>query len=254
MPKPLPRGVLVALEGIDGSGKTTQTSLLEDWAEGLEIDVVRTKEPTTGPWGARIRNSKFSGRLGPEEELTCFLNDRREHVEQVIRPALLRGALVLVDRYYYSTVAYQGARGLDPKELLARNREFAPVPDLVFLLDIEPQQGLERIHTRGAGQDLFETLGELTKAREIFLSLDEPHIVRIDAARSVNQIHGLIVYHLMKGPMLAWVASMAKSQSLPPLGAPEKQALEAANRIAHDPTISDSEKVSALLNFLKGRS
>lgn len=158
-------GVLIAFEGIDGSGKTTQAAKLKAWGEGLGLEVVATKEPTAGTWGKRIRDSKFTARMSPQDELDCFVNDRKEHVAALLMPALKRGALVLVDRYYYSTVAYQGARGLDPREVLSLNRAFAPIPDLVFLMDLDPKAGLERIHTRGEGQDLFETVGELTKAR-----------------------------------------------------------------------------------------
>ena len=92
--------------------------------------------------------------------------------------------MVVVDRYYYSTVAYQGARGLDPKELLAMNRAFAPKPDLVLLVDADPKVALERINARGEGQDLFENLEALTKVRGIFLSLGEPHIAVIDGMRA----------------------------------------------------------------------
>lgn len=251
MPKPLPRGVLVAFEGIDGSGKTTQASMLEDWAESFDVDVVRTKEPTAGPWGARIRNSKFHSRMKPAEELECFINDRREHVAQVIAPALARGALVIVDRYYYSTVAYQGARGLNPQDLLRINRTFAPVPDLVFLLDIDPASGLERIHTRGAGQDLFETLPELTRAREVFRSLPDAHIVTVDATLSREQIHALVVKRLVEGPMLGW--ALPANSTAEALGPEERAALETAHRIAHDPTIPEHSKAEALLAAVKRR-
>lgn len=198
-------GLLVALEGIDGSGKTTQVDLLERWAGSLGFEVVRTKEPTAGPWGMKVRNSKFSGRLSEAEELDCFINDRKEHVAGLIAPALARGAIVIVDRYYYSTVAYQGARGMDPAELLARNRAFAPVPNLVALLDLEPAVGLERIHTRGLGQDAFESLEALTKCRAIFLGLTDSHVVRFDATGAPEQVHAAIVAELLaREPLKSW--------------------------------------------------
>jgi dTMP kinase len=101
---PLLGGLLVAIEGIDGAGKTTQAALLERFLKRRGLEVVRTKEPTTGPWGMKVRNSKFTARLSEAEELECFLADRREHVAQLINPALGRGRggnrrpLLLLDR------------------------------------------------------------------------------------------------------------------------------------------------------------
>ena len=191
--------VLVAFEGIDGSGKTTQAALLADWVRSRNRGVVLTKEPTSGPWGSKIRNSKFTARLSPEEELVCFVNDRKEHVAQLINPALARGDVVIVDRYYYSSVAYQGARGIDPKKVLAMNRAFAPVPHRVFLLDLDPQEGLERVHHRGQGKDLFETVEELTKARAIFreLAQSEPHVRLIDARSEPARVHEQVCAELI---------------------------------------------------------
>src|SRR4051812_39913694 len=105
-------------------------------------EVVLTKEPTDGPWGQKLRRSFVTERLAPADELEAFVNDRREHVETLINPALARGAVVIVDRYYYSTVAYQGARGLDPKQVLEMNRAFAPKPEVVFIVDLDPRVAL----------------------------------------------------------------------------------------------------------------
>ncbi len=201
MPKALPKGVLIAFEGIDGSGKSTQATLLSDWATHHGLDVVRTREPTNGPWGQKVRESKVTGRLSPEEELRCFLEDRKEHVATLIAPALARGAIVIIDRYYYSTVAYQGARGHDPLDLLERNRAFAPKPDLVFLMDFDPRLGVDRINARGAGQDTFESLPALTRAREIFLSLEGDHLIRLDARKAPDELHASVLFHLLRGPL-----------------------------------------------------
>jgi dTMP kinase len=175
--------VFIAFEGIDGSGKSTQAKKFVEWARAQGREVVSSREPTDGPWGKKIREARFTARLSPQDELEAFINDRKEHVETLIKPALARGAIVVVDRYYYSTVAYQGARGLDPQALLARNRAFAPVPDCVVLVDLDPKLALERIQSRGEGTDLFENLAALTKVRQIFLSLVDSHVAVIDGAR-----------------------------------------------------------------------
>lgn len=180
-------GLLVAFEGIDGAGKTTQVDRLVEYLTDRGVPLVRTKEPTNGPWGTRIRQSAVTGRMSPNEELEAFLQDRREHVRQTIAPALADGQVVVVDRYYYSTVAYQGARGLDPHELLAANA-FAPVPDLLFLLDIPPDVGLARVSGRGDKADLFEDLDNLSKARAIFLNLRSPIIHLLDGRDPVDSL------------------------------------------------------------------
>src|SRR5262245_41663250 len=107
---PVGRGILVAVEGIDGAGKSTLADWLVARLYAHGFDVLRTREPTGGPWGQKLRASMTQGRLSPKEELRAFVEDRREHVEQEIRPALADGRVVVIDRYYFSTAAYQGAR------------------------------------------------------------------------------------------------------------------------------------------------
>lgn len=192
MSQGLQRGVLVTFEGIDGGGKSTQAGLLAEWGNGQGLEVVLTKEPTHGHWGQKIRDSKFTARLSPVEELNCFIEDRREHVAELIRPALERGALVVIDRYYHSNAAYQGALGLDPLDIIARNEAFAPRPDVVVLLDVVPSVGLERVQKRGEGQDLFETIEALTRVRAIFAELPGP-FVRIDAKQPRPTVHQKII-------------------------------------------------------------
>ena len=176
-------GFLVVIEGIDGAGKTTQADRLQERLQARNFRVLRTKEPTTGKWGQLLRDSAVTGRLSIEEEVETFIKDRREHVETKIMPALRQGMIVIIDRYYFSTAAYQGARGLDPQELIRRNEEFAPEPDLLVLLDADVTDGLDRVRTRGDRANLFEQTDTLRRAREIFLSISKPYLVKVDARR-----------------------------------------------------------------------
>lgn len=203
-------GKLIAFEGIDGSGKSTQARMFADWLEARGREVVRTREPTNGPWGRKIREARFTERMSPEDELNAFIEDRRQHVSELITPSIARGAVVIIDRYYYSTVAYQGSRGLDPVELFARNRAFAPRPDMVVLVDVEPKLSIERIQARGEGQDLFETLAALTDVRQRFLAMaSEPHVMIIDGSGSSEVVFGRVLLRTLNGPLREWATSAA---------------------------------------------
>jgi len=183
-------GILVAIEGIDGAGKTTQRERLEGRLQSEGIAYIATKEPTDGPWGRKIRESAQTQRMAPQDELNAFVEDRREHVRDVIAPALEAGKVVLIDRYYPSSVAYQGARGLSVDECMAANA-FAPVPDVLVILDLDPASGLRRVHERGQGVDEFEKEDYLVKVREIFLALPiEKHV--LDANAPIDELTGTI--------------------------------------------------------------
>ncbi len=186
------RGLLIAIEGIDGAGKTTQASMLRDFLSSRGISVRSTKEPTNGPFGRRLRESATRGRLDATAELELFIEDRREHVEKEIAPALAAGEAVIVDRYYFSTAAYQGARGLDPEEILERNQVFAPVPDLLILLKISPATAMERIEQRGVAANLFEKEAELAKCAAIFDRIEGRYVLRLDGENPPDAIHARI--------------------------------------------------------------
>lgn len=166
-------GHLIAFEGIDGGGKSTQARHLAAALSERGYEVVLSREPTDGPAGQRIRASARTGRLPAAEELALFLEDRRQHVAETILPALGRGAVVILDRYYLSTVAYQGARGHDPGDLLALNEAFAPRPHRVVLLDMPPEAGVRRVQGRDTVTDSFEREEDLRRCREIFRWLAE---------------------------------------------------------------------------------
>lgn len=172
-------GLFIVIEGIDGTGKSTQARLLGEQFRSRGREVVLSREPTDGPWGKKLRESASSGRLSPEDELNFFLNDRRQHVDELIKPALAEGKVVILDRYYFSTMAYQGARGFDPLEIRKRNEEFAPVPDLLLILDLDVDTAHSRIGVRGDTTNEFEKRENLMRCREIFLSLKDEDFVRV---------------------------------------------------------------------------
>jgi len=185
----LEKGILIVFEGIDGSGKSTQAEILLKKLQQEDFDVVYFREPSKGKWGAKIKKKALHpDSLSPEEELDLFINDRRENVEKNLRPALQKKRIVILDRYYYSTIAYQGAKGIDEKLIKKMNEEFVVEPDLVFIFDIDPQKGLERIENRKKKDRLFEREDYLVKVREIFRSFKGEKFVHIDALKSKEEI------------------------------------------------------------------
>jgi dTMP kinase len=184
------RGRLVVFEGVDGSGKTTQLRLLAASLAERGVPHVVTKEPTDGAWGRKIRAMARSGELvAREEELRWFLEDRREHVATVVRPAVEAGKIVLCDRYYLSTVAYQGARGFDPEALLAELEAEFPAPDLALVFDVDPDAGLARVRARGGiAEPAFEESTFLAGVARVFRAIDRPYLARIDAAGDVDAV------------------------------------------------------------------
>jgi len=184
------RGQLIAFEGIDGCGKSTQIERLAAALGASGRDVVLTREPTDGEFGRRIRAAAVSGEeISPAEELRWFVEDRRAHVAEVIRPALAAGKTVLSDRYYLSTVAYQGARGCDPARILAESEAEFPLPDLVVLLEIDPSAGLARVRARGnAVETRFERSEFLEAVAAIFRRLDRPYIARVAGSGAADDV------------------------------------------------------------------
>ncbi|GAB4338522.1 MAG: hypothetical protein Kow0089_10480 [Desulfobulbaceae bacterium] len=187
------QGILIAFEGIDGTGKSTQVKLLADYLRGRGYEVVETREPTDGPWGKKIR-ALFTNRqsVTPEEELDLFIHDREQHVREVVNPALAKGKVVLTDRYYFSTAAYQGAAGMDPDEVFRRNA-FAPVPDLVLLLTMAPEESLVRVQElRGETLNDFEQEEQLRRVADLFDSFSDPCIRRIPAGGTLEEVRDRI--------------------------------------------------------------
>jgi dTMP kinase len=197
MTKPERKGILIIFEGTDGTGKSTQLQLLSRFLQNKGYPVITTREPTEGQYGQKIRElyvnrSKYS----QDEELELFLADRREHVQELLLPALEQGKIVLCDRYFLSTAAYQGARGFDPEEILQLNH-FAPDPDLALLFQVPLDTGLTRI-TSGRGDVLndFEQRQSLEQVAALFSAIKRPYIQPIDAKGSIEEVHRLVIEHV----------------------------------------------------------
>jgi len=192
--RPHSKGKLIVIEGIDGTGKSTQATLLAEALRAEGHEVVQSHEPTNGPWGKKLRESATTGRLTIEDELEYFLKDRKQHVEELITPTVQRGGMVILDRYYFSSMAYQGARGIDPVEIRRRNEEFAPVPDVLIILDLDVDTALQRIGVRDGEANEFEQRESLQFCRDLFLGLtDEPFTHLIDASNSIDEIQRQII-------------------------------------------------------------
>lgn len=194
------RSLFIVFEGIDGAGKSTQVRLLKEALERAGESPVVSKEPTDGRWGRLLRESAASGRMPLEEELHAFIEDRKEHVAAVLRPALEAGRIVILDRYFYSTIAYQGARGADVAEVRARMEAQFPIPDAVFILDAEPGVGVQRIaQLRGEKPDHFEDREYLERVRAIFQAMAGREVHHIDASMPVEAVHARIMEQLPAG-------------------------------------------------------
>jgi dTMP kinase len=185
----LKQGILIVFEGIDGSGKTTQADILTRNLRKKGIDAVYFREPSKGKWGHLIKKKALiADSLSPQEELALFLKDRKDNVEKNLKPALRQKKAVILDRYYFSTMAYQGARGINPERIQRDNEKFAVRPDMVFILDVEASKGLKRIEDRKKKDMLFEKEEYLVKVREIFRSIKGKNIFHINGMRAVQDV------------------------------------------------------------------
>lgn len=158
--------MLIVIEGIDGSGKSTQAKILFDRLSKMSCKVALLAEPTNSIYGIKIREKLASGEYTAEELYELFVKDRELNAAN-IRRLLSRGYIVILDRYYISTIAYQGAQGI-PIERILRDHKNFPQPDIVIILDIDPGKALNRLKKK---KDTFETQRFLEKVRAIYLEV-----------------------------------------------------------------------------------
>jgi len=163
------QGKFIVIEGLDGSGQSTQAELLRDFLIRKGFEVILTKEPTlNSEAGKKIRKILDKElKLNPEELQELFTRDRKEHLKSLIIPALKEGKIVISDRYFFSTFAYGVADGLDLDWLIKINNEFL-LPDLTFFLKVRPEICIQRIKKRGEGIKLFEKKEKLEKVWQTY--------------------------------------------------------------------------------------
>ncbi len=191
------RGVFICIEGLDGCGKTTQTKLLVRRLRKMKRDAVYTAEPSRGRIGNFIRKYCLHSnkRMSVVVEALLFAADRLEHVECEILPALNEGKIVVSDRYVYSSMAYQGAAGLDLKWIGMIN-EHAIRPELAIFIDVEPNTVIKRLKSK---KSVMENLETQLKVREVYMKfVEKEDLVKIDGNKPKSEVADAILKVVMK--------------------------------------------------------
>lgn len=206
------RGLLITFEGPEGSGKTTHLRLLSEWLTSEGVDHVVTREPGGTPIGEKVRDLLHDCNhtdMTPEAEILLYSASRAQHVGQLILPALEEGKLVLCDRYFDSTYAYQGyGRGLslEALQLITKFATQGLTPDLTLYLDVPPEVGLSRRKQSGEALNRLdrETLAFHRRVRIGYQALIKAEPTRwrhIDATGAIDAIQAVVqqtVWRMMK--------------------------------------------------------
>ena len=193
-------GVFISFEGGEGSGKSTQTKLLKEWLEKNGEAVLLTREPGGTPLGNQLREillDNKTGLISPRAEALMYAADRANHVFAKIRPALDKGEIVITDRYFDSSVAYQGAgRVLLPAEVarISRWATESLTPTLTIIMDLPAEIGLARLDSTDRLES--EPLAFHERVRQEYLNLantDPERFMIVDASLAIEQIHEIII-------------------------------------------------------------
>ncbi len=185
------KGKFIVFEGLDGSGQSTQADLLKDFLLEKRCEIILTKESTidseAGKIIRKVLNKKLNISSKKLQEL--FTQDRKEHLENTIIPALKQGKIVISDRYFFSSFAFGAADGLDLEWLIEINNSFL-LPDIIFLLEVKPEACIKRIEGKGLKKTLFEERKKLEKAWQVYRKLPERfnNMYVVNGEKSINEV------------------------------------------------------------------
>ncbi len=182
---------LIVIEGIDGAGKTTIAKWLVDWFNSRGYRAIYTYEPTDSQLVDALKRSSYRSAV---LDALVYAADRILHLYNKILPALENGVVVVMDRYYYSSVAYQGAQGADIEWVFTINR-YALKPDLAIYIDVDPETGLSRLKSLGSRRfPEYEEVSLLKRVREIYLMLVERgELILVDGRRSIDEVKNSVL-------------------------------------------------------------
>ena len=181
------KGTFICIEGLDGSGKTTHAHRLVQNLQKQGFDAIYTTEPSRGALGTFIRSYVLEGekRVPRVVEAVLFAVDRVEHLETMVKPALNEGKIVISDRCVYSSLAYQGAAGLD-LEWIEKINSFALPPDLAIYIDVSPEVVVKRIRRK---KSVMERLETQRKVQEVYIKfVDKGKLVPIDGDKTKDEV------------------------------------------------------------------
>jgi dTMP kinase len=189
------KGVFVVLDGIDGCGKSLHSKLLRDGLQARGFNAVRTWEPSESSVGKFIQTMLMTEKIHPIVEALLFAADRYQHLQAEILPSLQSGKIVVCDRYLHSSLAYQGAQGIDESWIKTINN-FAMKPDIAFYLDVPPSVGLGRIRRK---KTVLENMEIQEKVREKYLEFVRTgELFLVDANRPIEEVEGDLLKSILQ--------------------------------------------------------
>jgi dTMP kinase len=184
-------GKFIVVEGLDGSGKSSQVDLVIEYLKQQGKDVVVTREPTMDSEAGRKIKQALRKEIAvePLELQKLYVQDRKEHLENKVTPALRDGKFVVSSRYAFSTFAYGYSDGLDVNLLVEMNKDFL-LPDLTIIIDVDPESCVKRIEGRGEPKELFEQKEKLTRVNEIYKKAPQmfENVIIINGTRPIQEV------------------------------------------------------------------